>query len=59
MAHGPAFASAGLVHGYGVAFGVGAAFLLLAAVVSAVFVTGRGSAVAMPGAELAVDPLPS
>ena len=33
---------AGLVHGYGVAFGVGAAFLLLAAVVSAVFVTGAG-----------------
>jgi EmrB/QacA subfamily drug resistance transporter len=59
QSHGPAFAPAGLVHGYGVAFGVGAAFLLLAAVVSAVFVKGRGSPVPAPGPELAVDPLPS
>jgi predicted MFS family arabinose efflux permease len=40
-AHGPAFAQAGVVHGFSVALGVGAAFLLLAAIVSAVFVTAR------------------
>ncbi len=46
QAHGPAFAPAGLVHGYTVAFKVGAALLLLAALVSAVFVTGGPAAVA-------------
>ena len=37
--NGPASVPAGLVHGYAVAFGVGAAFLVVAAVVTAVFVT--------------------
>jgi EmrB/QacA subfamily drug resistance transporter len=37
--HGPAFAPAGIVHGFALAFAVGAALLLLAAIVSAVFVT--------------------
>ena len=59
QSHGPGFASAGLVHGYGVAFGVGAVFLLLAALVDAVFVTGRASPVASPEAPLAIDPLQS
>ncbi len=40
-ANGPASLPAGLVHGYSVAFGVGAALLVVAAVVSAVFVTDR------------------
>jgi EmrB/QacA subfamily drug resistance transporter len=40
-AHGRAFAQAGVVHGFAVGIGVGAGFLLLAAIVSAVFVTAR------------------
>jgi MFS family permease len=36
--HGPAFAAAGVVHGFSVALAVGAGFLLLAAIVSAVLV---------------------
>jgi predicted MFS family arabinose efflux permease len=40
-AHGPASVPAGLVHGYSVAFAVGAALLLVASVVTAVFVTDR------------------
>jgi predicted MFS family arabinose efflux permease len=36
--HGPAFAAAGVVHGFSVALAVGAGFLALAALVSAVFV---------------------
>ena len=40
-ARGPAFAQAGIVHGFAVALAVGAGFLLLAAIVSAVFVTAR------------------
>ncbi len=39
--HGRAFLPAGLVHGYSVAFAIGAGMLLLAALVSAVLVTGR------------------
>ncbi len=39
VAHGPAFTSAGIAHGFSVAFAVGAGLLLLAAVASAVFVT--------------------
>jgi hypothetical protein len=42
-AQGVASLSAGLVHGYTVAFGVGAVLLVIAAVVSAVFVTGRAT----------------
>jgi EmrB/QacA subfamily drug resistance transporter len=52
--HGPAFAAAGLVHGYSVAFALGAGMLLLAAIVSAVFVTGRPEEVAAPTGEPAL-----
>jgi EmrB/QacA subfamily drug resistance transporter len=38
-AHGRAFAQAGIVHGFSVAFALGAGLLLLAAIVCAVFVT--------------------
>jgi hypothetical protein len=38
VAHGPRAAPAGVVHGFSVAFAVGAGFLALAALVSAVFV---------------------
>jgi hypothetical protein len=41
--HGHAFAAAGVVHGFSVALAVGAGFLTLAAIVSAVFVTARTS----------------
>ena len=44
-AHGPVFARAGLVHGYSVAFAIGAGILAAAAIVSAVLVTaGRQEA---------------
>lgn len=43
-ANGPASVPAGLVHGYTVAFGVGAAFLVVAALVAAVLVTDRPAA---------------
>ncbi len=46
--HGPAFAAAGLVHGYSVAFAFGAGMLLLAAIVSAVLVTGGPREAAAP-----------
>jgi EmrB/QacA subfamily drug resistance transporter len=39
-AHGRAFAQAGVVHGFSVAFALGSGLLLLAAIVCAVFVTG-------------------
>ncbi len=39
--HGRAFLPAGLVHGYSVAFAIGAGMLALAALASAVLVTGR------------------
>jgi EmrB/QacA subfamily drug resistance transporter len=42
-AHGPAFNQAGVVHGFAVAFGVGACLLLLASAVSAVFISARTS----------------
>jgi MFS family permease len=41
--HGVRFAPSGVVHGFSVAFGVGACFLLLAALTSAFFVTARNS----------------
>jgi EmrB/QacA subfamily drug resistance transporter len=41
VAHGPRALSAGLVHGYTVAFAVGAVFLLVAAAVTALLVNGR------------------
>jgi hypothetical protein len=47
--HGPRFAAAGVVHGFSIAFAVGAGLLMLAAVVSAIFVNARPS-------ELATDP---
>ena len=40
-AHGPSSVPAGLVHGYSVAFTIGAIFLGVAAVISALMVTGR------------------
>jgi MFS family permease len=52
-AHGRAFASAGVVHGFTVAFGVGACLLVLAAITSAVFVTARPSSVR------SVEPVPA
>jgi MFS family permease len=42
-ANGPASVSSGLVHGYAVAFAVGAALLVVAALVTAVLVTDRGA----------------
>jgi predicted MFS family arabinose efflux permease len=42
-AHGREFVPAGLVHGYSIAFALGAGMLLLAALASAVFVEGRPS----------------
>jgi MFS family permease len=44
--HGRAFLPAGLVHGYSVAFAVGAGMLVLAALASAVLVNGRPREVA-------------
>jgi hypothetical protein len=44
-ANGPASAPAGFVHGYAVAFAVGAGLLVVAALVAAVFVTDRGTTV--------------
>jgi EmrB/QacA subfamily drug resistance transporter len=44
--NGPASSAAGLVHGYSVAFAVGAGFLAAAAVVAAVLVTDKAGAVA-------------
>jgi len=41
VANGPASARAGIVHGYTVAFALGAGLLALAAIVSAVFVSAR------------------
>jgi EmrB/QacA subfamily drug resistance transporter len=43
--NGPASLPAGLVHGYAVAFTLGAIFLVVAAVVSLIFVTDRSAAV--------------
>ena len=47
-AHGRSFVPAGLVHGYSVAFAVGAGFLVVAALVTAVFVEGRPSVAESP-----------
>jgi EmrB/QacA subfamily drug resistance transporter len=47
-AHGRSFVPAGLVHGYTVAFAVGAGLLVIAAVVTAVFVDGRPSVEVSP-----------
>jgi hypothetical protein len=43
VTHGQPSAAAGVVHGFSVALAVGAGFLSLAAIVSAVFVTARTS----------------
>ena len=52
QSHGPAFVPAGLVHGYSVAFTLGAGMLALAALVSAVLVRGRPpQAMAVPAPE--------
>ena len=42
-AHGPTFNQAGTVHGFAVAFGVGACLLLLASAVSAIFINASPS----------------
>ena len=52
--HGPAFAAQGLVHGYSVAFALGAGMLLLAAIVSAVLVTGGPREATVPTDEPAL-----
>jgi hypothetical protein len=63
--HGPRFAPEGLVHGFSVAFAVGAGLLALAAVVSALLVTVRASELSpdsVPAASAAsppVDPSPA
>ncbi len=54
-AHGRAFAPAGIVHGFSVAFALGAGLLVLAAVVCAVFVTS-GKREVLHGA---VSPVPA
>ena len=56
-AHGPASAPAGVVHGFSVAFALGAGMLLLAALASAVFVTARPRD--LPGIALAPAPAPA
>lgn len=53
-ANGPASMSAGLVHGYSVAFAVGAGLLVAAALVSAVLVTDRAGAESDVGTEPAL-----
>jgi hypothetical protein len=42
VAHGRGSVAAGTVHGFAVAFAIGAGFLALGAIVSAVFVTAHG-----------------
>jgi MFS family permease len=54
--NGPASTSAGFVHGYSVAFAVGAALLVAAALVSAIFVTDRGTTVPAVQLEPALAP---
>jgi EmrB/QacA subfamily drug resistance transporter len=54
--NGPRSVSAGLVHGYAVAFAVGAAFLVVAAVVTAVLVTDRPATDAAPSVEPLLAP---
>jgi hypothetical protein len=54
-AHGRAFAPAGIVHGFSVAFALGAGLLVLAAIVCAVFVTS-GKREVLHGA---VSPVPA
>ncbi len=56
--NGPASVSAGLVHGYSVAFAVGSGLLVAAAVVSAVFVTDRPGVAPAPFAEREAIPAP-
>jgi hypothetical protein len=41
IAHGKGAAEAGIVHGFAVAFGVGACFLALGAIISAVLVSAK------------------
>jgi EmrB/QacA subfamily drug resistance transporter len=53
-ANGPASTAAGLVHGYAVAFGVGAGLLAAAAVVSAILVTDKAGQVAADQVEPAL-----
>ena len=53
VAHGRGAVSAALVHGYTIAFAVGAVFLLVAAIVSAVLVNGRPAPEVSPQTELA------
>jgi EmrB/QacA subfamily drug resistance transporter len=54
QSHGPAFLPAGLVHGYSVAFTLGAGMLALGALVSAVLVRGRPQTVAVTAQEPAL-----
>lgn len=54
QSHGRAFLPAGLVHGYSVAFALGAGMLALAGLVSAVLVNGRPTEVAAPVPEPAL-----
>jgi hypothetical protein len=58
VAHGRGSVAAGTVHGFAVAFAIGAGFLALAALVSAVFVTAHGDDLPTPAAmpSSAVDP---
>jgi EmrB/QacA subfamily drug resistance transporter len=55
-ANGPAATAAGLVHGYSVAFAVGAGLLAAAALVSFVFVNGRPAPEALLPADPALAP---
>jgi hypothetical protein len=54
--HGPGAEAAGTVHGFAVAFAVGAGFLTLAAIVSAVFVSARGDEVPAPAGATSAAP---
>ncbi len=56
LAHGVAASQAGVVHGFAVAFAVGAGLLALGAIVSAVFVSAGPRDVSLGGAEALVAP---
>jgi len=53
--HGASLAQKGVVHGFTVAFAVGAAILAAGAIVSAVFLTGPAKALSNPAARPALS----
>ena len=59
VAHGRGSVAAGTVHGFAVAFALGAGFLALAAIVSAVFVTAHGDDLPAQAATPTTTPEPA